>query len=548
MLDRRLQSSPIRKFYIYLLVLSTLYAGSHISLLAKHDYSVSDFYLPSSISLLLIYWIGPRYVLPMVYLNAVVTSYHWGTPLDQWPKWFLFAIPETIYTFASWVLFRNVFKGKFWLPDIRSTLLFLTFGVFIPAVIVSFFLQSLMLWNGNISSTELFPYVIGNILSEFTTTFFITLPALYYLTPKLIKSGVIKEEGFSTPYIFYLTKLQLLELAGVFAVLAALIFRFQFTTYWYLYGFVSLYVALRFGFGPVVITNFFILLISYVFPRFILTFENSMISDDVQTFFVASNFLFIFAVVTGRVISDLRLAKFELVKRNVELKHANEELDQFVYRVSHDLTAPLKSILGLVNIGKISKDEWTQFNCIQRIEESVVKLETFISQLVDYLRNNRQNLNCESFRLMDLCQEILENISVNLHPEAIHFDIQLEADNIYHDKTRLKIILHNLVHNAVKFQKRHTGHEPYVKIESCMKGEDLVISIEDNGEGIQPEHQANIFDMFYRANENSKGSGLGLYIAKETAKRINSDIWVKSEYGRGSVFTLKLKDINAKIN
>jgi signal transduction histidine kinase len=87
------------------------------------------------------------------------------------------------------------------------------------------------------------------------------------------------------------------------------------------------------------------------------------------------------------------------------------------------------------------------------------------------------------------------------------------------------------------------GHEAYIKVSSRKQNNAVLINVEDNGEGIRPELQGRIFDMFYRGNENSKGSGLGLYIAKEAAMKIHGNISVRSEYGKGSVFTVELKDL-----
>ncbi len=115
--------------WIYPIAFGIIYLGSHISLLARHDLSVSDYYLPTAFSVVLIYWFGPKFILPVVYINAVCTSYLWGNSIEHWPLWFLFAIPETLFAFLSWFLFRVIYRGKYWLPNINSTVLFLGVGV-----------------------------------------------------------------------------------------------------------------------------------------------------------------------------------------------------------------------------------------------------------------------------------------------------------------------------------------------------------------------------------------------------------------------------------
>jgi len=214
-----------------------------------------------------------------------------------------------------------------------------------------------------------------------------------------------------------------------------------------------------------------------------------------------------------------------------------------VYSVSHDLSAPLKSILGLVNISKISSDPQDHRLYFNKIESSVLKLDVFIKEVLDYSRNKRLGSTIEQFHLKDLCTEILESLKYMDSYQQVEVDLSnLSLSEIRNDKARLKIILNNLLSNSFKYQKHIPEHRPYVKISSRKKENAVIIEVEDNGEGMLPEVQAKIFNMFYRGHEKSRGSGLGLYIAREAAEKMDGSIAVKSEYGIGSIFTLELKD------
>src|SRR5690606_8142393 len=105
--------------------------------------------------------------------------------------------------------------------------------------------------------------------------------------------------------------------------------------------------------------------------------------------------LFVFAAITGRVISDLRITEQQLSMQNAQLELANKELDHFVYSVSHDLSAPLKSILGLVAVSRHSKDHKEAELYFDKIETSVLRLEALIREILDYSRNKRQELKFE---------------------------------------------------------------------------------------------------------------------------------------------------------
>ena len=99
-----------------------------------------------------------------------------------------------------------------------------------------------------------------------------------------------------------------MELIVVFVSLLALAFLIEFSRFWYVYGFFSLYAAIRLGFGPAIVTNFYILLITYVIPKFLTGFGKNEPGDysSVSNIFLGANLLFVFATVTGRVISDLK--------------------------------------------------------------------------------------------------------------------------------------------------------------------------------------------------------------------------------------------------
>jgi two-component system, sensor histidine kinase len=535
------QNTRLQLVFVRIAVFMLLHAGTHISLLSKQSYSTSEIYLPSSLSLVFIYWFGPRLVLPLTYLNSVASAYLWGHPLSEWPNWFFYGLPEIVFPFVSCYLFAKVLGGKYWLPDLKQTILFLLYGVLVPAFFEAIALQGSLLLTDKLPIDKFWGYVFSNVLTEFTTTFIVTLPIIYYLTPVLARRQIIKTPATMEDQTEASAPFRSMEILMVFFALAVLMFYFEFTVYWYLYGFISFYVGMRFGFGPVIATNLFTMVVAYLVPHLILRSSSPDAGErDLTTFFFTTNSMFIFSVLNARVITDLRLTQGTLKEQNLKLEHTNKELDKFIYSVSHDLTAPLKSILGLVRIGRLTHDPKDLKQYLDRIEKSVVKLENFIRQALDYSRNARLSVNKERIDLRELCNEVIENVKFN--PEAIHMEFQFDfrENVIFQDRDRLKVILNNLVSNAVKYTGQSRDRSPYVKIASAQANGTLLISVEDNGEGIRPEDIERIFQMFYRGNDRSWGSGLGLYIARETAKSLNGEIKVSSRYGEGSTFTVSL--------
>ncbi len=231
----------------------------------------------------------------------------------------------------------------------------------------------------------------------------------------------------------------------------------------------------------------------------------------------------------------------ELVKnRTKKLEKTINELDRFVYSASHDLSAPLKSVLGLLNIAKIDKDESRVKEYLQYIEDSILKLEEVIRSLIAYSRNTRLDVQIQKFNLYNLVDEVIAELAFLPDTKKIKFLKQIEKDCIIlSDRQRLKIVLHNLINNSIKYAD-HEKPESYVKVACHHNDKKHVIRVEDNGIGIDEELQPKIFTMFFRATEKSDGSGLGLFIVKETLAALKGKIKVFSVPGEETTFQISL--------
>ena len=236
----------------------------------------------------------------------------------------------------------------------------------------------------------------------------------------------------------------------------------------------------------------------------------------------------------------LRHKQITIEKQNEELKKTNEELDRFVYSASHDLRAPLSNIKGLANLMMIDT-ETPKGEFIKRIESSANQMEKFIRDIEHYSRNSRIELNIESLDLHSLVNDIVKSLSH--FDNALNVSIENEVPSgstIRTDNYRLRVILNNLITNAIKYADL-SKEKPYVKINLANENGYHLIKIIDNGIGIMEEHQQKVFDMFYRASAISNGSGLGLYIVKESVDKMKGQVSVQSEYGKGSVFSLRIQ-------
>jgi len=219
----------------------------------------------------------------------------------------------------------------------------------------------------------------------------------------------------------------------------------------------------------------------------------------------------------------------------------NTELDRFVYSASHDLSAPLKSILGLIAIARMDKPDPGQEQYLLMMERSVRKLEEFIEEVVSYSRNTRMPIKLEACDFRLLVQGLLQDHQYAPDFSRISFEVEnLTGEEMITDLARLKIILNNLISNAIKFHWFEGSRKPYVKILLSRSESNYIITVEDNGRGIEEKHLANIFDMFYRATEKAQGSGLGLYILKESVLKLGGTVEARSALDAGTTFTVTL--------
>lgn len=314
--------------------------------------------------------------------------------------------------------------------------------------------------------------------------------------------------------------------------------------------------------GGVLFTSLFFFQLLYIFivSRYtdltsfeFLNDDNSHIEEDFlfngifTSFLVAALSAYLFSgknIVIQKITEQrdkLELNNQLLQVTNTELQKANKELDKFVYSVSHDLRAPLSSILGIVQLTEDDELNDELKTSLGFIKQGVLKLDTFIQDILDYSRNTRAEIKQEDIDFITLLGDVCDNLKymaggekkVNLITEIT------QSEKFISDKSRLMIILNNLLSNGMRYSNP-TVESPFVKIQIKSTDVSCNITISDNGIGIKPELQQKVFDMFYRISEKSVGSGLGLYLVKETVEKLNGTVRLDSIPGVGTSFTITL--------
>ncbi len=237
-------------------------------------------------------------------------------------------------------------------------------------------------------------------------------------------------------------------------------------------------------------------------------------------------------------ITSIKESASKILKQNKDLEKTNLELDQFVYSISHDLRAPLLSIKGILSLfdNKATADSKQLY--LSMIEESINRLDETILDILNFSKNSRLELSYEPIDIRGEIQKIIADLDhINKATVELRY---FEEENLKFksDLFRIKIILKNLISNAIKYSKE--SKLITLEVNVFLKGENFILEIVDNGIGISDADLGKIFNMFFRATSKSVGTGLGLYITKEMVQKLGGEISVQSKLNHGTTFIVIL--------
>lgn len=223
-----------------------------------------------------------------------------------------------------------------------------------------------------------------------------------------------------------------------------------------------------------------------------------------------------------------------------EISEKDSLLNKFIYSCSHDLKGPLASIKGLIYLAERSPQSDNTKECLQLINESVLRMDHCLKSLEALMGNSWDPVCNTDIDLLEIINRIIDEHLVYIKANDIKLNIRvMQAYKVTLDAGRVQLIISHLVQNALIFQKT-SRPQKLVDIDVKVLKENVQIEICDNGEGIAKEDISRIFNIFYRSSEASKGSGLGLYIVKETVAKLKGNISVRSSKGVGSNFVVNI--------
>lgn len=278
------------------------------------------------------------------------------------------------------------------------------------------------------------------------------------------------------------------------------------------------------------------------------------VGDQVHSFYVSK---FVFEDAEGKrtlggsaiEITELKRTQRRLAELNASLRTNNEELaarnlelDHFAHAASHDLRAPVRTVAGFAEIVRESLEEGdleAASSSLGRIDQAAHRMGNLIDSLLTFASAGRGQMQVTDVSLDRALEQVLADLAREIEGAGVRVELEGALPTVEGDPTMLRQVLQNLVANAIKYRG---AEAPRVTVRSRPAGQDVVLEIEDNGQGFDPADAARAFAPFQRlhAGRDHDGSGIGLSICKRVVERHSGTIEVETAPGSGSTFRIRL--------
>jgi signal transduction histidine kinase len=219
----------------------------------------------------------------------------------------------------------------------------------------------------------------------------------------------------------------------------------------------------------------------------------------------------------------------ELFDSNSALTKVNEELDHFIYKTSHDIRGPLATLKGMANLAMMDVKDPLALDYLKKLDHTAGKMNTILTRLLIINQINQSVINPDYVDFHALIYDILLIENKKGIPPRIKISFDIDKDIIFRsDKDLIRIILENLIDNAIKYYNDSLRIEPFVDVRIKKDGSLLILTVTDNGIGIGNANKEKIFQMFVRVSERSESGGIGLYLTKLATEKVEGKIEVST--------------------
>jgi signal transduction histidine kinase len=229
-----------------------------------------------------------------------------------------------------------------------------------------------------------------------------------------------------------------------------------------------------------------------------------------------------------------------VVKRTQLLEESNRELDTFLYRASHDLRSPLRSILGLVNI----KDHIPAPELLNRVTHTVADMDAMLKKLISVSEIKRESEKLHDINISKTLEGIKQRMNEVIVEHGVQVHIDCPKDLVFRsNQVLVDCIVANLMENAIHFSQLKSADHARVEVTARRENGTLNLTVYDNGIGIDESIRPNLFNMFFTGHEKAKGNGLGLYMVSKCVSVLFGTITLESEPNRFTKFKVSLPTV-----
>ncbi len=227
--------------------------------------------------------------------------------------------------------------------------------------------------------------------------------------------------------------------------------------------------------------------------------------------------------------------------RTAELKQAYKELDTFFYRSSHDFRRPLTTFMGLAEVAKITIKDAMALELFEKVNQTAHNLDKMLIKFQSISSMGADELVRKEIFVEDKLKRYLTSFADELEQRKIRVQLNVEPDlSIVSYPALLGVVISNLIENSISFS---SDKDPSISIRAFRNGRDVVLEVEDNGQGIEEQYQERVFEMYFRGNDRSKGNGLGLFIVKKAVDKLKGRVSINSAPGQGTIISVVLPNL-----
>ena len=235
-------------------------------------------------------------------------------------------------------------------------------------------------------------------------------------------------------------------------------------------------------------------------------------------------------------ISQINASLNKIVeKRTQQLRRTNEELDQFLYRSSHDLRRPLTTILGLKHVAELTFTDRAILELFEKVTDTAHNMDKMLAKLITVSDISKTSLRASHINFEELTNRVRTRFQRQQDTYGVSIDLKLGPEVDFRAPERLvEIVVEQLVENSFNFISLNHGENPYIRIEVDTHNSRGVVRVIDNGIGIDPSVKEKIFEMYFKGTERSQGNGLGLYVAQKAAQKMMGTIELSENSPQGT--------------